>query len=90
MSCYRSETRVGSRELSFLSSQVQDKSTSGSEYRNVIKINENEFSTLVKIMSGEAFLNCKRTYFLTPVGIHVNTVMLISIFLAIVTRFRDF
>ena len=43
--------------MSYLSckAKFKDKSTSGSEYRNVIKINENEFSTLVKIMSGEAF-----------------------------------
>ena len=51
---------VARRELahaSYLSckAKFKDKSTSGSEYRNVIKINENEFSTPVKIMSGEAF-----------------------------------
>ena len=52
MSCYRSET-----DASYLSckAKCKDKSTSGSDYRNVIKINENEFSTLVKIMSGDAF-----------------------------------
>ena len=45
------------RDASYLSckAKFKEKSTSGSKYRNVIKINENEFSTIVKIMSGEAF-----------------------------------
>ena len=64
--CSKCLVTVARRELpSYLScllstgdigkAKFKDKSTSGSEYRNVIKINENEFSTLVKIMSGEAF-----------------------------------